>query len=67
MKNKKFNSVKMMREIRKKLSEDFPKLSVNEKIDLLEKEFPEIKIKKTEKTSATSRLIKKPEFREHHT
>lgn len=49
MKTKKFDSVKMMREVREKLSKDFSKLSVKEKIDLLEKEFPEIKIKKWRK------------------
>ena len=46
MKIKKFDSVKMMREIRENLSKDFSKLSVKEKMDLLEKEFPEIKIRK---------------------
>ncbi len=43
MKTKKFDSVKMMREIRENLSKDFSKLSVKEKITLLEKEFPQIK------------------------
>ncbi|MFZ3091167.1 MAG: hypothetical protein WA240_11170 [Nitrospirota bacterium] len=43
MKIKKFDSVKMMREIREKLSKDFSKLPVKEKIALLEKEFPQIK------------------------
>ena len=49
MKTKKFDSVKMMREIREKLSEDFSKRSIKEKIDLLEKEFPEVKTKKRRK------------------
>lgn len=43
MKTKKFDSVKMMREIRDDLLKDFSKLSVREKITLLEKEFPQIK------------------------
>lgn len=43
MKKKKFNSVKMMREIRENLSKDFSKLTIKEKIALLEKEFPQIK------------------------
>jgi hypothetical protein len=34
MKAKKFDSVKMMREIREKLSKDFSKLSVKEKMAL---------------------------------
>lgn len=54
MKTKKFDSVKMMREIREKLSKDLSKLSVKEKIDLLEKEFPEIKIKKRRKHPLTT-------------
>jgi hypothetical protein len=53
MKTKRFDSVKMMREIREKLSKDFSKLSVKEKIDLLEKEFPEIKIKRRRKLPLT--------------
>ena len=53
MKTKKFDSVKMMSEIREKLSEDFSMLSVNEKIGLLENEFPEIKIKKQRKLPLT--------------
>jgi len=43
MKTKKFDSVKMMREIRDNLSREFSQLSAKEKIALLEKEFPEIK------------------------
>lgn len=43
MKTKKFDSVKMMREIRENLSKDFSELSIKEKITLLEKEFPQIK------------------------
>ena len=54
MKAKKFDSVKMMREIREKVSKDFSKLSAKEKIDLLEKEFPEIKIKKRRKLPITT-------------
>ena len=54
MKIKKFDSVKMMREIRENLSKDFSKLSVKEKMDLLEKEFPEIKIKKRRKLPLTT-------------
>lgn len=54
MKTKKFDSVEMMREIRGKLSKDFSKLSVKEKIDLLEKEFPELKIKKRRKLPLTA-------------
>jgi len=54
MKTKRFDSVKMMREIREKLSKDFSKLSVKKKIDLLEKEFPEIKIKKRRKLPLTT-------------
>ncbi|MBI5747482.1 MAG: hypothetical protein HZA00_00025 [Nitrospinae bacterium] len=46
MKTKRFDSVKMMRDIRETVSKDLSKLSIREKIDLLEKEFPEIKIKK---------------------
>ncbi|MEK6590369.1 MAG: hypothetical protein AABZ11_06785 [Nitrospinota bacterium] len=54
MKTKKFDSVKMMREIREKLSKDFSKLSAKEKIDLLEKEFPEVKIRKQRKLPLTA-------------
>ena len=54
MKTKKFDSVKMMREIRENLSKDFSKLSVKEKMDLLEKEFPEIKIRKRRKHLITT-------------
>lgn len=54
MKIKKFDSVKMMREIREKVSKDFSKLSAKEKIVLLEKEFPEIKIKKRRKLPLTA-------------
>jgi len=54
MKTKKFDSVKMMREIREKLSKDFSKLSVREKIELLEKEFPEIKIGRRRKLPITT-------------
>jgi hypothetical protein len=54
MKAKKFDSVKMMREIREKLSKNFSKLSVKEKMALLEKEFPEIKIKKRRKLPLTA-------------
>ena len=43
MKTKKFDSVKMMREIRDNLSRECSQLSAKEKIALLEKEFPEIK------------------------
>ena len=43
-----------MSEIREKLSEDFSMLSVNEKIGLLENEFPEIKIKKQRKLPLTA-------------
>ncbi len=43
MKTKTFDSVKMMREIREKLSQDFSPISLKEKIALLEKEFPLIK------------------------
>lgn len=53
MMTKKFDSVEMMRKIREKLSKDFSKLSVKEKIDLLEKEFPEIKIKRQRKLPLT--------------
>lgn len=54
MKVKKFDSVKMMREIREKVSKDLSKLSAKEKIVLLEKEFPEIKIKKRRKLPLTA-------------
>ena len=54
MKTKKFDSVKIMREIMEKLSEEFSKLSIKEKIDLLEKEFPEIKMKKRQKLPLTT-------------
>lgn len=54
MKAKKFDSVKMMREIREKVSKDFSKLSTKEKIDLLEKEFPEIKISRRRKLPLTA-------------
>lgn len=54
MMTKKFDSVEMMRKIREKLSKDFSKLSVKEKIDLLEKEFPEIKIKRQRKLPLTA-------------
>ncbi len=54
MKTKKFDSVKMMREIREKLSKDFSKLSAREKIELLEKEFPEIKIGRRRKLPITT-------------
>ncbi len=54
MKAKKFDSVKMMRKIREKLSKDFSKLAIKEKIDLLEKEFPEIKIRKRRKLPLTA-------------
>ncbi len=54
MKAKKFDSVKMMREIREKVSKDFSKLSTKEKIDLLEKEFPEIKISRRRKHPITT-------------
>ncbi|HHT9137844.1 MAG TPA: hypothetical protein ACFYEK_11460 [Candidatus Wunengus sp. YC60] len=54
MKAKKFDSVKMMREIRENLSKDFSKLSAKEKINLLEKEFPEIKISRRRKLPITT-------------
>jgi hypothetical protein len=54
MKTKKFDSVKMMREIREKLSKDFSKLSARKKINLLEKEFPQIKIRKRRKLPLTT-------------
>lgn len=54
MKTKKFDSVKMMREIRESLSKDFSKLSVKEKISLLEKEFPQIKIREQQKHPITT-------------
>lgn len=54
MKTKKFDSVKMMREIRDNLSKDFSKLSVKDKINSLEKEFPEIKPKGRRKHSITT-------------
>lgn len=41
METKKFDSVKMMRDIRKKLSKEISQLSVDEKIDLFKKELPE--------------------------
>jgi len=41
MKNKKFDSVKMMREIRNKLSKELSQRSVEEKIALLKEELPE--------------------------
>ena len=53
MKAKKFDSVKMMREIREKVSKDFSKLSTKEKIDLLEKEFSEIKLSRRQKLPLT--------------
>ncbi len=58
MKTKKFDSVKMMREIRKKLTKEFGGLSSQEKIALLEKEFPHIQAKKRPKVliSPKSRL-----------
>ncbi len=49
MKAKKFDSVKMMRDIRENVSKEFSKLSAMEKINLLEKEFPEIKTGKRRK------------------
>ncbi|MCK4528452.1 hypothetical protein KAW18_13855 [candidate division WOR-3 bacterium] len=41
MKSKKFDSVKMMREIREKITKEISQLSVREKISLLKKELPE--------------------------
>lgn len=41
MKNKKFDSVEMMRAIRGKLSKELSQLSVEEKIALLKEELPE--------------------------
>jgi hypothetical protein len=43
MKKKKFNAVKMMREIREDISKDFSKFTIKKKMALLEKEFPQIK------------------------
>jgi hypothetical protein len=54
MKAKKFDSVKMMRDIRDKISKEFSKLSAKEKIHLLEKEFPEIKISRRRKHPITT-------------
>ena len=59
MKTKKFDSVKMMREIRESLSKDFSKLSVKEKISLLEKEFPQIKKREQQKHPITTGWIAK--------
>ncbi len=54
MKAKKFDSVQMMRDIRENVSKEFSKLSAKEKINLLEKEFPEIKIGKRRKLPITT-------------
>jgi hypothetical protein len=54
MKAKKFDSVKMMRDIRDNVSKEFSKLSAMEKINLLEKKFPEIKIGKRRKLPITT-------------
>lgn len=54
MKAKKFDSVKMMRDIRENVSKEFSKLSAKEKINLLEKEFPEIKIGRRRKLPITT-------------
>lgn len=54
MKTKKFDSVKMMREIRDNLSKDFSKLSIKDKIKSLEKEFPGIKPKGRRKHPITT-------------
>lgn len=48
----KFDSVKMMRKIRKKLSKELSHLSVKEKIELLKKELPEDR-KEQKSTSKT--------------
>lgn len=54
MKTKKFDSVKMMREIRDNLSKDFSQMPVKEKIRILEQEFPEIKPTRRQKNPLTS-------------
>lgn len=54
MKAKKFDSVKMMRDIRENVSKAFSKLSAMEKINLLEKEFPKIKKGKRRKLPITT-------------
>lgn len=54
MKTKKFDSVKMMREIRGNLSKDFSELSVEEKIRLFKEEFPEIKVGRRRKLPITT-------------
>ena len=43
MQNKKFDSVKMMRDIRDQRLKDFSRLSIKEKMLLLKKEFPQVK------------------------
>ncbi|MFH0975822.1 MAG: hypothetical protein V1874_08570 [Spirochaetota bacterium] len=45
MKNKKFDSVKMMRDIRDKISEKTNNLSDKDFIELLKREFPDIQKK----------------------
>ena len=54
MKAKKFDSVKMMRYIRENVSKEFSKLSTKGKINLLEKEFPKIKISRRRKLPITT-------------
>ena len=56
MKTKKFDSVKMMREIRDKLSKELSTLSIKGKIALLEKEFPDIKTEERRKHQTTANI-----------
>ncbi len=48
MKNKKFDCVKMMRDIRNEVTEDLKKLSPQELIDYLNKKYPDFRKKQTQ-------------------
>ena len=48
MKNKKFDCVKMMRDIRDQVSEEMKKFSSEELMDYLDKKYPEFNKKRAE-------------------
>ena len=53
MKTKKFDAVKLMRDIRDDLSQKYSKMTIEEQIENLNKKFPDIKWKNLQKDKAT--------------
>ncbi len=54
MKKKEFDAVKMMREIRDKMSKKYSKMTIEGEIEDLQKKFPHIQWKNRQKQQITS-------------